>query len=139
MDLLVQLALPRDAVVLEVAQLVVEPVEALAHHGLLVEGVAEPLVGRRRRARPEQPERVAHGEADQHGDEDGQDLHAPSMTATTDNDGGRGASRRTVVEVPRARDERGASGRTVVEVPRARDERGASRPGDVCSPGLATP
>ncbi len=90
-----ELALPGDAGVLEVAHLVVQPLQALPYDGLvpgaLVERGRHPVVVRRGRARSQRSRGVPQGgagygaeqQAEQQ-DQDGGGLHGPSMAATTD-------------------------------------------------------
>ena len=67
-DLLVQLALPRRPCVLEVVELVAEPVEALHHLGLVDHRLPLPGDVRRSRARPEH----AHGAPERESDREHQ-------------------------------------------------------------------
>ena len=90
-DLLVQLGLPGDPVVGEVAELVLQPLEAVLHHGVVGHPLLERGDGRvvaGSAAGPQHADQRAEGEADREGQgqdhQEGEGVHGPSMDVTTD-------------------------------------------------------
>ena len=89
LDLLVQLALPGGALLLDVHQPVVEPVETVAQDGLVLtasgQGREHGRVGVA--ARPDEPGQGTEQQADHQGQQRQQDHHALSVAATADTSG----------------------------------------------------
>ena len=85
--LLVELALPGRARVLEPLQLVAEPVEALHDLGLVDHALPQPLDVRRSRPRPEHAHERAQREPQEKHHQLRHHVHAATVPGTTDNTG----------------------------------------------------